>query len=277
MKIARVGFLVLMVWLIPFFPARAQSGLLPAYPDVPYVPDGDPTKHVLDIYLPEGEGPFPALMMIHCNGCSKWDYAPQAEVLAEKGYATVTIEYRDISRSAPLGPVQDSFCALAWLVDNGADYQIDPNRIAVFGHSLGGYPAAMIGTVDDPALFLDQCPSDLPEDYQVSGVIVYAGALQLVDSAPQAWRDLDMDLEQLTPTYWIDGTEPPFLILHGMNDTRIPIDVSEQFAAALEAAGDDVQFMRIPGAGHGIRIYQRVSSPEVDSVFESFLASVLPG
>lgn len=289
--------------MVAALPVAAQGGVEPTHADVAYVPDGDPTKQVLDIYLPaDATGSFPTVFMIHCNGCSKWDYKPQAARLAEQGYATVSIEYRNGSLSAPLSAVEDAFCALAWIHDEGATYGLDSDRVVVFGHSLGGYLAAMLGTVDEPERFLEACPYALPDDRWMAGTVVYAGALTspagglvsealgienpdemlslLADRPVTAWREENqlpeaaVALASILPRYWVDGSEAPFLIFHGERDTLVPVDLSSEFASTLEAAGVDVELVIVTRGGHGIRLYQRVPTPQVDDAFEAFLARV---
>ncbi len=304
MRLYRLLLFVLLITALIHSPSLAQSDREPTYPDVPYVQDGDSTKQILDIYLPEGAGPFPAVLMIHCQGCSKWDYAPQAARFADLGYATISIEFRDISRAAPLGPLNDSICALAWVHAHAADYQIDPQRIVVLGHSLGGYAASMLGTIDDPAQFAADCPTPMPDEPLMAGVIDYAGALQGVPTAayallygreqgeirtfvetltllpPAQWQDLNGDIHdfaQLLPYYWVDGTEPPFLIFHGTIDNKVRVRESELLATTLQGAGDQVELVLLQGAGHGMRLYQRVPTPEVDEKVEAFLAEVFGG
>jgi acetyl esterase/lipase len=302
-----LALMVAVVLALPLWSVQAQADPTPTYADVPYMPDGDrgQRKQILDIYLPEDlAGPYPTIFMIHCSGCTKWEYKPQAARFLEQGYATVSIEFRDSTPAAPLGPLEDSFCALAWVHANAEEYNLDPARIVVFGHSLGGYPAAMIGTVDDASRFMTACPHPIPEDDWTQGVVIYAGALllpanpsfadmiglerdqaadiitTLENMPPSDWRtseelsDAARDVAQLFPHYWIDGSEPPTLLFHGLIDNKISPDVSEDFATLLEEAGVDTELMLIPGAGHGVRLYQQIPSPEVDAAMEAFLAGV---
>ncbi|MBN1966945.1 MAG: alpha/beta hydrolase [Anaerolineae bacterium] len=296
-----LGLIVLAV--LPPLAAGAQSRPTPTYPDVLYVPGGSRTNQVLDIYLPEDtDGPFPVVFIIHEMGATKWWYADQAARLNDLGYAAVAIEYRGITRAVPLGPVNDSFCALAWLHAYAGEYDLDPARVVVFGHSLGGYPAAMLGTVDDASRFMEGCPHPMPESPWMQGVIVYAGALlgpatraypflsgvessqaagyldTLLAMPPQTWHDNRVvsgelaDFAQLLPHTWVDGSEPPFLLIHGLIDTKVPVEESEQFAAVLEDAGAEMTLLLLPEAGHGLRLYQSVPTPEVDEAVEDFLA-----
>ena len=48
---------------------------------------------------------------------------------------------------------------------------------------------------------------------------------------------------------WVDGSEPPFLLIHGTSDTRIPSWMAEDFASALEESGVPVKLLLFEG-GH---------------------------
>ena len=233
--------------------------------DVPYVVDGD-YKQRLDVYLPTGgQGPFPTLLLMHGGGSSKRDMAPLARYLAERGYAAISINRRDFPYVTYPVPVQDTFCALAWMHTNAGDYGFDVERMFAVGHSSGGTLAAMLGVVDDPALFLQDCPHALPEANWVRGVATYTGIFDYAHAAgfSAGLRDyiaeymggtLDEISEtwaEASPTTWVDGTEPPFLLVHGTADGNISSSESTQFADTLEGAGANVDLKLIGGAGHG--------------------------
>jgi dipeptidyl aminopeptidase/acylaminoacyl peptidase len=73
---------------------------------------------------------------------------------------------------------------------------------------------------------------------------------------PDTWRDsgdLSEQARQVAqglPLYWLDGSEPPFLLIHGQEDGFVPATESEAFAARLQAAGVEVDLQLWPGAGH---------------------------
>ncbi len=233
--------------------------------DVPYVVDGD-YKQKLDLYLPTGgDGPFPTLFVIHGGGASKRDMAPLARYLAERGYAVISINHRDMPYvNYPL-PVQDTFCALAWTHANAGTYGFDTERIFAAGHSAGGTLVAMLGVVDDPTLFLKDCPHTPPEADWVQGVATFTGIFDYVraadfsnglhdyiveylggeaDEIPDTWAEA-------SPATWVDGSEPPFLLVHGASDENISPSESTEFATTLEDAGVKVELELIGGASHG--------------------------
>ena len=127
----------------------------------------------------------------------------------------------------------------------------------------------MIGTVDDPSLYLENCPNDLPAQDWISGTIVFYGFFDFtnIDDFPGSELPLlrafwgapheEMSIEQLeemSPQSWVDGGESPFLLLHGTEDRTIPSIMSERFTAALESAGIEVELVLVEGAKHAFEL-----------------------
>ncbi len=264
-------------------PTRTLAPPVETIRDIPYVPGGA-TQQVLDLYLPPGATePFPTVLLLHGGGGSKRDLASLAASLARQGYAAVALNFREYPRDTYPAAVQDAFCGLGWLYANAETYHLDPQRFFSLGHSFGGTLASMLGVVDDPTLFLAGCPYSLPETGLVRGVIAYTGLFDYVHlpsvgelndyasnylgssraAAPEIWT-------QASPLTWIDGSEPPFLIIHGEADRSIPIEQSQNFAAALQAAGVQTELMLIPDATHAGIISSQVT---LDAAL-SFLAGV---
>jgi acetyl esterase/lipase len=231
--------------------------------DIAYIPGGA-SQQVLDLYLPPAAAePYPVVLLLHGGGGSKRDLESLAASLARQGYVAASLNFREHPRYPYPAAVEDAFCGLAWLYANVETYHLDPQRFYALGHSFGGTLASMLGVVDDPALFLSGCPNGLPESDRVRGVVAYTGLFDYVHlpsagglfdyasgylgstraTAPALWA-------QASPLNWIDGSEPPFLIIHGEADRSIPIDQSQAFAAALQAAGVQAELMLIPDANH---------------------------
>jgi acetyl esterase/lipase len=239
---------------------------------LPYAEDSPQQK--LDVYLPAtGEGPYPTFLAIHGGGFqarSKAMYGLIARHYAEQGYAFVPINYRLTPRDSYPAQVEDSFCALAWLHAHQEEYGFDPKRVIVTGGSAGGYLAAMLGTVDDPSIYLENCPHEYPSGEAVQAVVIYYGLYDFtnIDDYPAndvgayltpfwgaEYEDISHEkLEEMSPIKQIDGSEPPFIILHGTADTSIPSVMSERFAGALKQAGVDVELYLLPDVGHAFEL-----------------------
>jgi acetyl esterase/lipase len=240
----------------------------PDFRTVEYIPEGD-FLHVLDVYLPTGgEGPHPAILALHGGGFyarSKDHVAPYARHFNEQGYALVSANYRFAPAATYPAQVEDAYCALAWIHANAAEFGLDADRVFVMGDSAGGYLAAMLGTVETPGLYQGECPYPVQPSISPLGVIVLYGSFDLtnldghapdsievalrrymgapVSEAPQA------QLVEMSPIAWIDGGEPPFLVIHGTEDEEIQSWVSEVFVESLEAADVEADLVLV-NAGH---------------------------
>jgi dipeptidyl aminopeptidase/acylaminoacyl peptidase len=76
----------------------------------------------------------------------------------------------------------------------------------------------------------------------------------------------------MSPMSWIDGGEPPFLIIHGTQDQNVQAALSKDFAAALEEADVDVRLV-LPEAEHGFML-QPLSSPSMSLALDSIISFV---
>jgi acetyl esterase/lipase len=281
----------------------------PIHADVPYIDDGDPV-HTLDVYLPEGvEGPLPTLLVLHGAEGSKEDFNFLAGYLVERGYAAVLPNYGYPNVPDRPTAFQNALCSLAWVHSSADTYGFDGSRIVVFGYSVGGLWAAMLGTVDDTSQFLEGCPHPLPESGWTQGVATYAAVLVTPEAClsegwclsgaaqgnkipvtemleifkalravpPSGWRVSDELSEETrifaeeTPLFWLDGSEPPFLLIHGSMDEGVPSGESEAFAAYLEEAGVEVELLLLPLAGH---LSISPSSPSFFTIAEAVEAFV---
>lgn len=245
-------------------PAEAQVEILES---ISYAEESLLQK--LDLYLPAtGDKPFPTILAIHGGGFisrSKSLYQRLARHYAEQGYAFVSINYRLAPTDNYPAQVEDAFCALAWLHANQDQYGFDTNRVIVTGGSAGGYLASMLGTVDDPNIYLKNCPHKYPSRDAVNAAIIYYGLYDLTDMTEYPGGGAPLEpflgakhekipiekLEEMSPIKHVDGSEPPFIILHGTADNVIPSFMSERFAESLEQAGVDVELVLVPEAGHG--------------------------
>lgn len=233
----------------------------------------DNTRQKLDIYLPlTGEGPYPTIMAIHGGGFytrSKKIYEEIGPHFARKGYAFVAINYRLTPDYSYPDQVADSFCALAWLHANRDTYGFDPRRMIVMGGSAGGYLASMLGTVDNPEIYLKGCPNEYPDGKAVHAAVIFYGLYDFtnVDDLPESefltlnlfWggehSEIPLEkLEEMSPIMHVDGNEPPFIILHGLADSSVPSVLSERFANALSQVGVDAELVLLPDVGHAFEL-----------------------
>ena len=253
--------------------------------DMFYVPDGL-SEQRLDIYSPtSGDEPFPVLFMIHGGGGRKEQMAFWGRTFAEKGYAVVSIDHRQWPDHDYPAHVEDAFCALAWVHANAVNYNFDTRNVFAMGHSAGGTLVAMLGVVDDPSRYTKECPHALPEDERVQGIIPFTGIFDYATAIEQSFRLEEYAIELLgggldevpevwaeaSAATWVDGSEPPFLLIHGAADSNISPSQSRDFIKLLEGSGVEVELLLIPEAGHE----QITGSEQSLQAVEEFLAQLL--
>jgi acetyl esterase/lipase len=253
------------------------------YLDIPYAMLSPSQK--LDIYLPdEGEGPFPVILSIHGGAFMGGDKAdlqilPMLEGL-KRGYAVVGINYRLSWEAIFPALVHDVKAAVRWARANAQWYYFDPERIAAWGGSAGGYLSTMLGTSDCiPELedlnlgYPDQSSNvqvvvdwfgptnflTMDEHLTASGMPPMEGMEHNGINSPESWL-LGAEITQVpelvkaaNPVTYIRDHAPPFLIQHGVKDPVVPVQHSIELAEALkDACGNDkVTLDLIDGAAHG--------------------------
>lgn len=263
--------------------------------NVPYVPEGGANQR-LDVYTPAaGEGPFPTILAFHGGGFRARDKLLYRQVAAHftgLGYAFVSANYRLTPGASYPAQVEDVFCALAWVHANHETYGFDSEQIFVMGDSAGGYLAAMLGTIDTPSDFLGTCPHALPASDWIRATVVYYGFYDFTSIDGYPHKDIKSGLKpywgaeygeippetlaEMSPMSWVDGSESPFLLIHGVSDNSIPSWMSENFATALEEAGVQVELLLLEETGHAF-LLQPLSSPANSQSLEAIEAFLEKG
>src|SRR4051812_1569216 len=215
------------------------TGLVPAaqLTDVEYgVADGESLK--LDAYVPEGSGPFPAVILVHGGGWNGGDksggpkkgyMAPMHEPLEKGGFAWFSINYRLAPKHPYPACIDDVETAIRWVKANAAKYHLDPRRIALSGESAGGHlvELAMVRMNDAtrlPAVVSFYGRGNLL-DGEKSGAELRTNLAQLVGR-----KILDAESEKVlreaSPLFQLKRGLPPMLLVHGTVDQSVPYSQS---------------------------------------------------
>jgi acetyl esterase/lipase len=237
--------------------------------DVPY--GGGPQGNLcVDLYLPAGMGPHPALLCLHGGAWlhgSQRQYESWGPWLAENGYAVVAVDYRLSSAEGPAWPgVWEDIClSLDWLIANAPSLNIDTGRIGTIGDSVGGLMAAMLSLDQRTAPHIRIVVGvygvyDLPEWWRVRKVL--NGSEDPVGRLMgRPYEEAREDCESFSPVHRLrEMASPPaarFFIIHGNQDTRVPHDQSARFLEALHDKGAVYDSMFIPDAGHSWFTYAK--------------------
>ncbi len=215
----------------------------------------------LDIYWPEeGNSPFPVIVSIHGGafmGGDKRDVQimPMLEGL-KHGYCVVGINYRMSSEAKFPTLVYDVKAAIRWIRANAELYLFDPNRIATWGGSAGGYLSLMTGVsagipeLEDLSLGNPDQPCDVqavvawfpPTDFLKMDEQLAESGMGLSNefshnssNSPESLL-LGREITQIpdvvhsaNPEMYIHAKVPPFFIQHGTKDNTVPHQQSVHF------------------------------------------------
>jgi len=145
--------------------------------------------------------------------------------------------------------VKDIKATIDWLVANGI---ADPKRIGIMGGSYGGY-MVMAGLVE--------YPGEIAAGANMFGVVNFETFFKHSEPWMAAISTIEYGdpkteaamLRDLSPMTRIDRAVAPTIVLHGANDTNVPVIEAEQVVASFKARSIPVSYVLFPDEGHGFR------------------------
>lgn len=274
----------------PDTPPPVPAGIK-AHRDLAYVTHAH-ARQKLDLYVPENvTAPLPLIVWIHGGGWasgSKNGCPPLRGGFAARGYAVASLDYRLSGDAIFPAAVEDCKAALRWLRAHAKDYNLDPNRIGVWGSSAGGHLVAFLGTSGDTRNF--DVGENLDQSSAVQAAVDYYGptdfiqmdahalpGTRLIHDSPTSPESRFIGgpiqdpanralVQRANPIIYATPNDPPTLIVHGDQDPAVPHHQSELLHATLVQAGVPVRFITIKGGGHG----QGFPGAELDPLVSEF-------
>jgi acetyl esterase/lipase len=267
-----------------------------------------------DVYVARDDRSCPTIVWIHggalIGGHRENISDRQRDRYLEAGYTVVSIDYRLAPETKLPAIIQDLQDAFRWVGEKGAElFNADPTRIAVIGHSAGGYLTLMSGSCVEPrpkALVSFYGYGDIvgswysrPDSfYRQQPLVTEEEAYRAVgqpgiSGTPgrnERWRfylycrqqglwpkevaGYDPQTEPdafrpYCPVQNVTADYPPTLLLHGDRDTDVPYELSVMMAGALAQAGVEHELITIPNGGHG---FDGSDHPAAADAFERVLA-----
>ena len=189
--------------------------------------------------------------------------------LTSAGYTVFVINHRAAPRFPYPMPLEDSQRAVRVGRHHASRFGIDSERIGGVGGSSGGHLISMLGVLDgdgdsaspDPvdregaklqAVFARAAPTDLTRFEGRFSSASVSSLLRLRLGANNAPNTLEhRTYWEASPAAHVSPDDPPFLLVHGTADDRVPYARSEEFAARLSADGVDAELIKIEAGGHG--------------------------
>jgi acetyl esterase/lipase len=295
----------------PFFEKPLDDVLGPEFPSVPPRPGGvfatgqtrrrfvektvryGPYKsNVADIWvrpdLPR-DGKAPVLLQVPGGawmiGMNRPQAYPLMSQLADHGWICVSIGYRISPKHAWPAHIVDVKRALAWVKANIAEYGGDPDSVYITGGSAGGHLCSLAAlTPNNPAFQ----PGFEDADTSVAGAVPIYGRYEWVTENYPDRREFGSVLERMivklpftdnrqlyidaSPIAHVGPDAPPFFILHGADDTVIPVQEAREFVEALrDVSTSPVIYSEIPYAQHAFDIFGSARGHYTASAVERFL------
>jgi len=246
--------------MLPRKPLPEPKGLEGFHEDILY---SEAHQLKLDAFVPPGDGPFPAAVVVHgggfVQGDKRTDMAPVLDTLVEGDFAFFAIDYRLAPRHRYPAALEDVEAAFAWVQANASRYKVDPQRIALIGGSAGGYLVSMAGArgkIKPRAVVAFYAVHDFAARVRDAGRVNenQQQFFGLTDPRSPQWS-------ALSPVTLVHAGMPPYLLIHGASDQQVPPAQSEAMCAAMRKAGASCELFRVENAGHGVNGWEK--NPEL--------------
>ncbi len=287
----------------PAAPISRRSLLLPRVPlrrryttggsDLSYGDAG--RRNRLDIWrrsdLPTDAG-APVLLQVHGGawviGQKEGQAYPLMAHLADRGWVCVTINYRLSPRATWPDQIVDVKRAIDWTRRMIAAHGGDPDFLVITGGSAGGHLASLAALTPGVAAYQ---PGFEDADTSVAAAVPFYGVYDFTDRHGGANRGLESLLatrvfkttladdranwDMASPMSHVGPDAPPFFVLHGTNDTIVPVEQARSFSYMLrEVSRRPVVYAELPRAQHAFDILPSVRAHHAVHAVERFLAVV---
>jgi acetyl esterase/lipase len=276
----------------PYLRARAQRRRCLYRSAIQY---GEHPAQLLDVWRRPDLPPEPAPVLLFVPG-GAWVQGTRVlqghtllSYLVKQGWVCLTMDYRVSPVHRWPRQIADVNAAIAWARAYADQHGGDRRFVAVAGCSAGGHLAALAGLTPGDAAFR----SDLDQnaDTSVDAVVGIYGRYDWEDRSTPTRRSFQNFLERVvvrrkqsqspeiyaaaSPLARIHKDAPPFFLIHGEQDTIIPVDEARTFRAALSAVSrNPVQYCEVPRAGHAFDLVDTSHARRCAVEATKFLAEV---
>ena len=238
--------------------------------DLPY---GDESRQRLDVYVPTAPvaAGHAAVVFLYGGGWTEGEknqYRFVADALTRRGYVVILPDYRLYPEVRFPAFIEDAALAVRWTREHARRFNADPEQVFLAGHSAGAHIAAMLAFDER---WLEAAGGN---KRWIRGFIGLSGPydfLPITDPAVQQVFSSLADLEESQPIHFVDGGEPPSLLMHGNADTRVLPTNSMHLAARIREQHGSVSERYFAGMSHGgilapLSVYFRDREPVLDEI-----------
>ena len=234
----------------------------------------------MTLFVPRTKEKKPAVLYFPGGGFTSADHEKFLEMryaLARAGYVVAVCEYRAVPNKFP-ALLEDAKAAVRWMRAHASEFGVDADRIGLLGDSAGGYVVQMAGVTNGEKNWdvgdFKEVSSDVQAVVSIYGISdlttigegignekVHASAAvteALLLNGP-AFKDFagasvnadPQKAKAASPIGHVDGTEPPFLLMHGSGDKVVSPLQSKKMFEALQNKKVEAEYVLVRGAEHG--------------------------
>ncbi|MGE0882121.1 MAG: alpha/beta hydrolase [Blastocatellales bacterium] len=231
----------------------------------------------LDAYVPDGAGPFPTVIIVHGGGFARGDkqtYVPPLfEPLSQAGFTWFTINYRMHPQFKFPAAVEDIEAAIRFVKIHAKEYKVDLSRVVLMGESAGGALVSFVGVQNKSAIKLAAVvPFYGVHDWQQRSEEEAAGKV-----GPSIWREFFSvpsgnspeaikRMKEVSATTYIKKGLPPFLLIHGTDDTQVNYQQSVAMQQRMKKAGNVCDLITVEGGPHGMGVITKFPDTKVKMI-----------
>ncbi|WP_353223648.1 alpha/beta hydrolase [Salinisphaera sp. C84B14] len=212
---------------------------------------GDLERQTLDVYVPNEHAAGAPVVVFFYGGSwqsgNKNGYRFVGQALASRGFIAVLPDYRLYPPTTFPGFVEDGAKAVAWAQAHAADYGGNAENLFVSGHSAGAHIAAMLAT---DGRYLNAAGSSVSA---LAGFVGMAGPYDFLPIRDPVLQEIFApreDWPQSQPIEFVDGDEPPMLLMHGAADKTVLPKNSRNLAARVNEVGGSAELEIYPKTSH---------------------------
>ena len=205
----------------------------------------------MDAFIPEGAGPFPAVIIAHGGGWEAGEkvtyISPVLGLLAREGFAWFSIDYRLTPYVRNSEQLEDLRNAIRYVRAHAERFHVDAKHIAILGESASGQMVAQVAS--------EPCAG-----CEVQAVVSFYGVYDFTNWPQNADTRQTLDrlfgqwdtgvLQRFAPIFHITGALPPLLLIQGTKDELYPGTLA--YAERLNKAGARFELILLEGAPHGM-------------------------
>lgn len=273
---------LMLAWMVPV------SAQVEITPDVVYG-HKDGLAMTFDVFRPtENSNGAGVLFMVSGGWYSRWSPTDRMQVafapLTSKGFTVFAVRHGSSPKYGIAEAVADVRRSVRFIRMNAESFQIDPDRLGVYGMSAGGHLSLMLGTTADEGQADAADPVDRVSD-RVQAVVAYVAPTDLTimaKGAPERLPAYDRfpalelsvaEARPLSPLLQVSADDAPTLLLAGSKDDLVPVDHSRRIEQAFKEHHVTSKLIEYPEAGHGFPPeVAKLAIQEMAEWFETHLA-----